>query len=58
MLFRNELHLSELDCPHRTRSNIAHLPAPHQVMQGLHCLLYGSIGVKAVNLKKVDVIRL
>ena len=55
--FRAKLHHGKLVRPHGARADVAHLTAPHQVVQRAHRLLDGDGAVEAVDLQQVEVRR-
>ena len=55
MLLGHELHACELRSPHTACAYVADLSGLHEVVQGFHCFFDGDEGVKAVDLKEVDV---
>lgn len=58
MLLCAMLHHDELIRSHGARTNVPHLPASDEVMKRFHCLFDGGEGIKAVDLKEINVVRI
>ena len=56
-LFRHELHLRKLRRPHGARTDIPYLPTLDQIVQRLHRLCDGRLGIEAVYLQQIDIRR-
>lgn len=57
VLFCDELHACELGRPHAACANVAHFSGLDKIVECFHRFFNGSIVVEAVDLEKVEVIR-
>lgn len=55
VLLSDLVQQDELPSPHGTSSDIANLPALHEIVKGFHSLLGRSVVVETMNLEKIDV---
>jgi hypothetical protein len=49
------VEVRKLPAPHRTRANVAHLAALHEIMERLHCFFSRNAGVISMNLEEIEV---
>jgi hypothetical protein len=57
---KRQLTLHDMELPRIAGAHpyVSYIPRLDDIVEGLHCLLDGRVGVEAVTLKKIDVIQL